>query len=86
MSPVVFTVVFPAFVTEEGENACAPISIIDDLELEGDQQSFSISISSIDPPNLTMNQVSATVVIQDNDDDGKNEVIIILIICNSEIL
>lgn len=75
---MMFNVVFPAFVTEEGDPACAPISIVDDLELEGDEQSFSIHISTVDPPNLTINQFYATVVIQDNDDDGKNMVIVMV--------
>ena len=71
MAPMVFNVVFPAFKTEEGDYSCAPISIIDDRELEGDEQDFSVHIIAVDPPNIVFGNRYATVRIQDNDEDGK---------------
>lgn len=67
------TVVFPAFETVENDTVeCASISIIDDMELEGDRQDFSVHIGDIDPPNVINDGiVYATVRIQDNDEDGK---------------
>ena len=72
MVPMMFNVVFPAFETSEGYEACTSIGIVDDLELEGDQQDFTIHIGTIDPPNVIAPQPYAIVRIQDNDEDGKN--------------
>ncbi len=72
MIPMIFNVVFPASETEEGDSSCATITILDDNELEGDEQDFSIHIGNIDPPNVLRGQVYATVRIQDNDEDGKD--------------
>ena len=71
VAPVVFNVVFPTFKTAEGDRSCAPISIIDDRELEGDEQDFFAHIIAIDPPNVLFGDSYATVRIQDNDEDGK---------------
>ena len=71
VTPMVINIVFPAFKTEEGDRACAPITIIDDRELEGDEQDFSIHIIVVDPLNVIFINPYATVRIQDNDDDGK---------------
>ena len=70
--PMMLNIVFPVFETEEGDTECASISIIDDMELEGDRQDFTIHIGDIDPPNV-MNDgmVYATIRIQDDDEDGK---------------
>lgn len=82
MTPMMFNVVFRAFETEEGDTSCAQISIIDDMELEGDQQDFTIHIGVIDPPNVMAGQlIYATVRIQDNDEDGKNMVVIRYVEC-----
>ena len=81
MTPMMFNVVFRAFKTEEGDTSCAQISIVDDMELEGDQQDFSIHIGVIDPPNVMADQVYAIVRIQDNDEDGKNMVVIRCVEC-----
>ena len=76
MTPMMFNVVFRAFETEEGDTSCAQISIVDDMELEGDQQDFTIHIGVINPPNVMAGPPYATVRIQDNDEDGKNMVVI----------
>jgi hypothetical protein len=72
MIPMIFNAVFPASETEEGYTSCAAITIIDDEQLEGDEQDFTIHIVNIDPPDvLSQTIVYAIVRIQDNDEDGK---------------
>ena len=58
-------VVFMADMVSSGATACATISIVDDMALEG-PHSFSVSIVGSDPPLMT-NDVPIDVTIEDND-------------------
>lgn len=69
-----FDVTFPALVTEESDIRCASINIINDLELEGDMQSFSIHIGTPNPSNVLVSPIYALVTIQDDDEDGNNNI------------
>ncbi len=49
-----------------GTLACANITIIDDSILEPDQE-FTVQVVSSDPPGVVSQELSTTVIIEDND-------------------
>ena len=69
--PVYFNVTFEAFDTDNNDIRCAYINIINDMELEGDQQTFNVSIVNAIPDNVLISDNSVAVVrIEDNNGDG----------------
>ena len=68
--PSMFNVTFPAFTTVNNDVRCTYIGIIDDMELEGDEQTFNVSIANIYPSNVLSDDSVAHVRIQDNNRDG----------------
>ncbi len=74
----IFQVDFPAMSGINGTIDCANITIVDDNLYEGNQQSFTVMIDSVEyPGNVTASNVKcvsdceATVTIEDNAADCK---------------
>ena len=70
--PWPFEVVFPYFTTVNGDIQCNNITIVNDDELEGDEQSFNVEIMSVSPDNVVSDATAdeATVTVADDDADG----------------
>ena len=66
-----FSVTFPAFETESGDTSCASIDIINDMQLEGDEQTFSVHLDDVVPSHLMLSTAYASVTIEDSDSDGQ---------------
>lgn len=65
--------IFPNSTTKDGDIQCVNVSIINDNELEGDEQTFTVGIMSIYPDSVRpdTNANEAVVTIADDDADGK---------------
>ena len=69
--------------TIEGIIECANITIIDDVQLEGDEQNFTVGIMSVSPDNVVPDATAdeATVTIADDDADGKIIIVFLMYQC-----
>ena len=75
VSPDPLTVVFAADVgIVSGSTACATITIVDDLVVETDE-SFSVTITSSDPP-LRYSTSVTVVTITDNDGEHRGQLVV----------
>ena len=57
---------------------CANLAITDDNVVEENEESLTLTLSAVDPSVTTITAAVATVLIRENDNDGK----ISIITCN----
>ena len=54
-----------------GDVVCANLAIIDDNVVEEDEESLTLTLSAVNPSVTTITASVATVLIRENDNDGK---------------
>ena len=54
-----------------GAVVCANLDVIDDNVVEMNEESLTVTLMADDPPVTTVTASSATIVIRENDNDGK---------------